>query len=88
MEIIMKIQQSTSLTPQEIFEYKTKWEPGYTVRLHSDLRSQGKEFCKVQMFKHQWDINEYTNVYEDTFMFEYKQDANSFAAQWPEYTNL
>ena len=83
-----KTQHSTSLTPQEVFEYKNKWKPGYTVRLHSDLRSQGKEFCKVQMFKHQWDMTKWTNVYEDTFHFEYKQDADSFSAQWPEYTNL
>jgi hypothetical protein len=83
-----KIQLSTNPTPIEIFEYKLNWKPGYAVRLHSDLRSQGKEYCKVQMFKHQWDISEFTNVYEDTFMFEHKQDADSFSAQWPEYTNL
>ena len=70
------------MTPIEIFEYKLKWKPGYTVRLHSDLRSQGKEFCKTQLFKQQWDVSEYTDVYEDTFYFEYKQDALSFAAQW------
>lgn len=70
------------MTPIEIFEYKQSWKPGYTVRLHSDLRSQGKEYCKTQMFKHQWDISEYTNVYEDTFMFEYKQDADSFTASF------
>ena len=39
------------------------------------------------MHKHQWDISEFTNVYEDTFYFEYKQDANSFAAQWPKFVN-
>ena len=76
------------MTPVEIFEYKQSWKPGYTVRLHSDLRSRGKDYCKTQMFKQQWDMSEFTNVYEDTFMFEYKQDADSFSAQWPEYTNL
>jgi len=76
------------MKPIEVFEYKQKWKPGYTVRLHSDLRTQGKEYCKVQMFKHQWDMTEYTDVYEDTFMFEHKLDAESFSAQWPEYTNL
>lgn len=70
------------MTPIEIFEYKNKWKPGYTVRLHSDLRREGKDYCKVQMFKHQWDIAEFTNVYEDTYLFEYKQDADSFAAKW------
>ena len=75
------------MTPVEIFEYKQKWKPGNSVRLHSDLRSNGKEFCKTQMHKHQWDISEFTNVYEDTYYFEYKQDANSFAAQWPKFVN-
>jgi hypothetical protein len=76
------------LTPIEIFEYKKRWQPNaYVVRLHSDLRSQGKEFCKVQMFRHQWNISEYTDVYEDTFLFEHKIDADSFAAQWPKFVN-
>ena len=71
------------LTPIEIFEYKKRWQPkGYKVRLHSDLRSQGKDYCKTQMFKHQWIITEYTNNYEDTFLFEYKQDADSFTLQF------
>lgn len=76
------------MKPVDIFEYKLKWKPGYTVRLHSDLRSRGKDFCKVQMFKQQWDISEFTDVYEDTFHFEYKQDADSFASQWPEFVNV
>jgi hypothetical protein len=78
------------LTPVEIFEYKQRWmqKNPYPVRLHSDLRSQGKDFCKVQMFKHQWNHVQFTDVYEDTFYFEYKQDADSFAAQWPQYVNL
>jgi hypothetical protein len=78
------------MTPIEIFEYKQRWQRagGYGVRLHSDLRSKGKDFCKIQMFKHQWDLQIYTDNYEDTFYFEYRQDAESFAAQWPEYINL
>lgn len=73
------------MIPVEIFEYKQRWKPGYSVRLHSDLRSQGKDFCKIQMFKQQWDIAEYTDVYEDTFYFEYKQDAESFLAKYRQY---
>lgn len=77
------------MTPIEIFEYKNKWKPkGYCVRLHSDLRSEGKDYCKTQMFKHQWDINEYTNVYEDTFLFEHKLDADSFKGYFdPKFVN-
>lgn len=40
------------------------------------------------MFQHQWMVKEYTDVYEDTFIFEHKLDADSFAAQWPEYANV
>lgn len=76
------------MTPVEIFEYKNKWKPGYSVRLHSDLRSQAKDWCKIQLHKQQWDLNIYTNVYEDTFMFEYRQDAESFAAKYRDYVNL
>ena len=72
------------MKPIEIFEYKQRWKPGYTVRLHSDLRGQAKDFCKTQCFQQQWDIAEYTDVYEDTFYFEYKQDADSFMARWEE----
>ena len=70
------------MTPIEIFEYKNKWKPGYTVRLHSDLESAGKEYCKIQMHKQQWDITKWTNVYEHTYHFEYKQDADSFVAHF------
>ena len=72
------------MLPIEIFEYKNRWKPGYTVRLHSDLRMSAKDYCRVQMFQHQWDVSSYTNVYEDTYMFEYKLDADSFAAQFNE----
>ena len=70
------------MLPIEIFEYKNRWKPGYTVRLHSDLRMSAKDYCSVQMFQHQWDVAEYSYVYEDTYMFEHKLDADSFAAQW------
>lgn len=70
------------MLPIEVFEYKNRWKPGYTVRLHSDLRMSAKDYCRVQMFQHQWDVDEYSYVYEDTWQFEHKLDADSFAAQW------
>ena len=41
------------MTPIEIFEYKKRWQRNhhYSVRLHSDLQSKGKEWCKVQLMK-------------------------------------
>ena len=70
------------MLPIEVFEYKNRWKPGYTVRLHSDLRMSAKDYCRVQMFQHQWDVDEYSYVYEDTWQFEHKLDADSFTAQW------
>jgi hypothetical protein len=70
------------MTPIEIFEYKRNWAPGYEVRLHSDLRMKATDYCKVQMMKHQWDVKHYTNVYEDTWRFEHRLDAQSFIAHW------
>jgi hypothetical protein len=40
------------------------------------------DYCKVQMMKHQWDVKHYTNVYEDTWRFEHRLDAQSFIAHW------
>ena len=78
------------MTPVEIFEYKQKWQRtgGYAVRLHSDLRSQGKDFCKVMMMQQQWDMKTYSDVYEDTFLFEHKQDAKMFKNKFKKYADL
>jgi hypothetical protein len=75
------------MTPIEIFEYKKRWQRNgnyYSVRLHSDLRNDGVEWCKTQLFKQQWDLSIYSNVYEDTYLFEYKQDYVSFIEQFDE----
>jgi len=78
------------MTPVEIFEYKQRWQRagGYAVRLHSDLRSQGKDYCKVQLMRQQWDFSQYTNIYEDTFHFEYKQDADAFRNKFKKYADM
>jgi len=78
------------MTPIEIFEYKLKWQKagGYSVRLHSDLRGQGRDFCKVMMQKQQWDLQTHTAVYEDTFWFEYAQDAKLFKEKFSQYADL
>ena len=78
------------MIPIEIFEYKQRWQRagGYAVRLHSDLRSQGKEYCKIQLMKQQWDFSQYTDNYEDTFQFEYKQDADAFRNKFKKYADM
>ena len=78
------------MIPIEIFEYKQRWQRagGYAVRLHSDLRSQGKDYCKTQLMKQQWDFSQYTDNYEDTFHFEYKQDADAFRNNFKKYADM
>ena len=78
------------MTPIEIFEYKLRWQRngGYRVRLHSDLRTQGRDWCKVQLNAPQWDFNKYTDSYEDTFLFEHRQDACAFKNKFKKYADL
>ena len=81
---------STSMTPQEIAEYKSKWkmDTNNAVRLHSDLDWKGKDWCRRNLERHQWSMTTYTDFYEHTFLFEHEDNAIEFANQWPEYTNL
>ena len=75
-------------TPQEISDYKSNWKPlGFQVRLHSDLDVKGKDWCRRHLERWQWTMDTYTNVYEHTFYFEYEEDANEFAKQWPQFIN-
>ena len=58
------------MKPIEIFEYKQKWLPGFTVRLHSDLRSAAVDWLKTRLSKEQYDYTQHSDVYEDTVHFE------------------
>ena len=66
------------MTPVEIFEYKQRWKPGYTVRLHSDVVDKGKAFAKRNCQKHQWSVTTWTNVYEHTFHFDLQINDRKF----------
>lgn len=74
------------MTPQQITDYKRQWKMGdhYVVRIHSDLRSVAKEWCK-QLDKHQWDFKSFTNVYEDTFFFEDQNVSQQFEEEFIEW---
>ena len=77
------------MTPLEISEYKQRWMARgtcYPVRLHSDLADKGKTWCRQKLERQQWSVSIWTNVYEHTFFFEYKHDADEFITQWPKYT--
>lgn len=79
----------TRLTnPLDIAEHKQRWmrEGAHAVRIHSDLRSKGLDYCKVQMFRQQWVHRKYTDIYEDTFFFEQLLDAKAFKHFFKEWT--
>ena len=78
------------MTPQEIADYKQQWMStgdNNPVRLHSDLDTQGKTWCRRNLERHQWKMNTWTDVYEHTFFFELEEHALVFAKEWPEYAN-
>jgi len=66
------------MTPAEIFEYKQRWMPGYTVRLHSDVSDRGKSLAKRLSERHQWSCTTWTDNYEHTFHFEQEESAQQF----------
>jgi hypothetical protein len=75
------------MIPVEIFEYKQRWmrAGNHPVKIHSDLRQKALDWCKIQLFKQQWDHHKFTDVYEDTFYFEHHQDADSFQYHFKEW---
>ncbi len=75
------------MTPAEIFEYKQRWKPGYTVRLHSDLADRGKSFAKRNSQRHQWSVTTWTDNYEHTFHFEHEESAQKFKIAMGEYAD-
>jgi len=75
------------MTPIEVFEYKNKWKPGFSIRLHSDLVNEGKTWCRKNMARHEWSMTEWTNVYEHTFHFENENNAKQFKEKFNEYAD-
>lgn len=76
------------MTPQEIFDYKNRWKPGYSVRVHSDIVDFGKAWCRRQLEKHQWSVTIWTDVYEHTFHFEDIAAAQNFEMEMKPYSNM
>jgi hypothetical protein len=52
--------------------------PGFTVQIHSDNRDKGIIWCKQNLEQKSWKCIKYTDVYESTFCFEHKKDAENF----------
>jgi YHS domain-containing protein len=78
------------MTPQEIHDFKMKWmrDDPYHVRLHSDLESYGKDYCKQNFRPEQWKMSKWSDVYEHTFYFCSKNMAESFEKNFKKYANL
>lgn len=78
------------MTPIEISEYKMRWmqNENNPVRIHSDLRSRAKDYCKSHMNTASWKLTEYTNVYEDTFFFEYSENAHDFRTHFNKWVDI
>lgn len=66
------------ILPLDVHDYKRKWLPGHTVRLHSDLDVRGKDWCRKNMKRHEWSFTAYTDVYEHTFHFETLENSVKF----------
>ena len=70
------------MTTQEIFDYKMRWKPGFTVTLHSDLDVKGKSWCRRNLEPQQWGFSPWTAVYQHTFYFESIYAAQNFEMEF------
>jgi len=75
------------MTPQQIFDYKNRWMPGFEVTLHSDLEREGKDWCKRLMGKESWHFKSFTNIYQHSFYFEKEIMAQNFIMEFGRFTN-
>ena len=75
------------LTPIEIHEYKLKWLPGFSVRLHSDMVDEGKKWCRRNLQRSDWSMSSWTAVYEHTFHFENVLNAQNFEIAMGRFAN-
>ena len=75
------------MTPQEIFEYKNAWKPGYQVDVHSDLDVQCKRWCRGNLNRWEWSMDTYTDVYSHSFYFENMNDAHAFRAKFEQWVD-
>ena len=67
------------MTPQEVFEYKNAWKPGYSVQVDIDSHVWGKDYCRKHLERHEWTFDKYTRPDDShTFAFEKKEVANLF----------
>ena len=68
------------MTPQEIVDYKRRWmgKQPFETKIHSDYHRATRSWLKDHVPKHQWHLQEHTNVYESTVIFEDKNHQESY----------
>ena len=79
--------EKCKMTPQEIFEYKNAWKPGYQVDVHSDLDVQCKHWCRANLNRWEWSMDSYTYVYAHTFRFELEEYAYQFRMKFKDWVD-
>jgi len=75
------------MTPQEIFEYKLQWKPGYQVDVHSDLDVQCKTWCRSNLNRWEWSMDAFTHVYSHSFYFESQESALLFKQEFNQWVD-
>jgi hypothetical protein len=80
--------EKCKMTPQEIFEYKNAWKPGYQVDVHSDLDVQCKSWCRGNLNRWEWSMDTYTDVYSHSFYFEEEQAAAEFKRKFERWVDV
>jgi hypothetical protein len=71
------------MTPQEIFEYKNAWKPGFSVQVDCDSDVWGKAYCSKHLERYEWTFDKYTRPDDShTFGFEQREFALQFLQEY------
>lgn len=71
------------MTPLEIVEYKSNWNPGHAVQVDMDSDFWGKTYCRAHLEHHNWSFRKHTMPDDShTFYFEDKSFSDQFLAEY------
>lgn len=75
------IQQTTFMTPQQIFEYKNRWmaKNPHCVLVDESSSERGKSWCREHLKISEWVFTRYVDTHEHRFCFERESHCVSFA---------
>lgn len=69
----------SNATSEEVSAYKEQWEPGYVVKLASNMDVKGKDWCRRHLTRWSWGMIAFVDNTHHEFMFEHESAANKFA---------